>query len=406
MFDNLIEAFSLHGARPEFYTVWPGGEEKNFTRWLSRAYLEDINARYTHLAQEPFEALCEAARELAARPALCAFAAYCRGLLFESGYNEDYLAFLGFPRPQTGTALLDDFFGLLVHLSGIDVVEARYAQRGIPLSYMQASYNSVRIWVESFHTFYGRWGHDRERSRMVYIEHLRIIRIGRLEFETNRFYGKIAVFRSRKDGAVCALSEGGIPVRRDGYISGTNDIWDPQCFYTVFDETETAYTGNAVLPAGQISPEVTALSKDEWAPVVRRGQNSVNMHIPRDGRLDSDAARESVREAVDFYARYFPERQMRIFECHSWLFDPQMRALLGDGSNIVRFQELFFLFPEATSDLGARTSVFTEAPFDLMTWTPTSSLQRVIIAHYKNDGHMFAAGGFILPDGVMPPRRK
>ena len=82
MFDTLIETFGLRGARPEFYTVWPGGEETDFTRWLSRAYLEDINARYTHLAQEPFEALCEAARELAARPELCAFAAgaHCAGI--------------------------------------------------------------------------------------------------------------------------------------------------------------------------------------------------------------------------------------------------------------------------------------------------------------------------------------
>ena len=130
-----------------------------------------------------------------------------------------------------------------MHLSGIPVVEQRYAQRGIPLAYMQASYNSVRIWVNSFKAFYGRWGHDRERPRMVYIEHLRIIRIGRLEFETNWFSGKVVILRSRKDGAVIALSEGGLPVRQDGYLSGTNDIWDARCWYTVFDETQTYYKG-------------------------------------------------------------------------------------------------------------------------------------------------------------------
>ena len=406
MFEELIEKYGLTGARPEFYSAWTGQFDADFSGWLSRTYLEDVNARYTRLGDEAFGALCTAAGALAENPELCALAAYSRGLLFESGLNEDYLALLGFPRPHTGIQLLDDFFGLLVHLSGIPVVEQRYARRGIPLEYMQASYNSVRIWVNSFKAFYGRWGHDRERPRMVYIEHLRIIRIGRLEFETNWFSGKIVILRSRKDGTVLALSEGGIPVRQDGRISGTNDIWDGQCWYTVFDETQAYYKGHVILPEGSVSPYVSVCLKSEWEPVARRGQNSVNIHIPRDGRLDIPEAMESIRRACTFYPEYFPEREFRTFECHTWLFDPQMAELMGDGSNIVRFQRLFYLFPEATDDGGVRTGAFTEAPFELLTWQPETTLQRRVIEHYRAGGHMFAAGGFILPEGEMPPRQR
>ena len=406
MFEAVIEAYHLSGARPEFYSVWNARQDDNFSTWLSRDYLEQVNARYTHLCDEAFDALCTAAQLLQNEPALCRLAAYSRELLFESGLNEDYLALLGFPRPQTGQQLLDDFFGLLVHLSGIPVVEQRYAQRGIPLAYMQASYNSVRIWVNSFKAFYGRWGHDRERPRMVYIEHLRIIRIGRLEFETNWFSGKVVILRSRKDGAVIALSEGGLPVRQDGYLSGTNDIWDARCWYTVFDETQTYYKGHVILPEGKISPYVSVCLKSEWEPVARRGENSVNIHIPRDGRLDIAQAQESIRQACVFYPQYFPERAFRTFECHTWLFDPQMQDLLGDQSNIVRFQRLFYLFPEATDDRGVRTGAFTEVPFDILDWKPTTTLQRQVQMLYQKGGHMFAAGGFILPDGEMPPRQR
>lgn len=397
MFEDIITRYGFTGARPEFYTVWKEQAETDFSCWLTREYLQDINTRYTRLAAEPLEALCTAAQQLAEIPEMCRFAGYCRGLLFESGFNEDYLVKLGFPRPKTGQQLLDDFFGLLVHLSGICVVEARYAARGIPLTFMQASYNSVRIWVNSFHTFHGRWGHDREKPRMVYIEHLRIIRIGRLEFETNWFYGKILVLHSHEDGSVVALSEGGIPINSDGYISGTNDRWASDAWYTTFDETEEAYIGHRIAD-GRVCREVSAFNKDQWVAVARRGQYSLNIHIPKDGRLCNEEVVQSIRKAQNFYRTYFPDRVFRIFECHSWLFDPQFPQMLGDTSGIVRFQKLFYRFPEESSDLGAMVSVFTEAPFSLDTWQPTTTLQRNIIDHYRNGGRMFGAGGFVLPE--------
>ena len=396
MFEKLIEQYQLTGARHEFYTAWTDTSDGDFSCWLSRSYLEDINERYLALEAEPFEALCTAARQLEAIPMLCRFARYCRGVLFESGFNEDFLVKLGFPRPKTGQQLLDDFFGLLVHLSGISVVERRYASRGIPLTYMRASYNSVRIWVNSFHEFHGRWGHDREKPRMVYIAHLRIIRIGRLEFETNWFYGKILVLRDRQTGAVTAVSEGGIPVNADGHISGTNDQWAADQWYTFFDETEAAYIGHAVVN-GRINTEVSHWEKARWQAIARRGQNSLNIHIPRDGRLQTEEILQSIQQAREFYRSYFPEREFRIFECHSWLFDPMFPQMLGEASGIVRFQKLFYRFPEESSDLGVMVSVFTEAPFTLECWQPTTSLQRKIIDYYRNGGRMYGAGGFILP---------
>ena len=393
-----LERYHFSGMEPEFFTCLKREITEDFSPYLTREYLTDVNERYPHLAQEPFEALMKAAESLRKDAALCKIASYCRAVLFESGYNEDYLCHIGFPKPDTGDQLLDDFFGLLVHLSGISVVEQRYAARGIPLSYMEASYNSVRIWVNSFHDFYGKWGHNREKPRMVYIEHLRIIRIGRLEFETNWFFGKVIVLQNRKTGDAALLSEGGLPVRQDGYLSGTNHVYDPECFYTFFDETEEAYCGHLITEQGTICRKAEELDKKDWRVVARRGQYSLNMHIPKDGKLDVQWAAESVREAERFYRKYFPDRPFRVFECHSWLFDPHFPKMLGDRSNIVNFQKLFTVFPEEKDDLGALMSVFSEAPFDLMSWVPTTSFQRKIQEMYRESSdRLFAAAGVIIP---------
>ena len=110
-----------------------------------------INRRYLSLEDEPFSALLSAARSLRDSAELCLLAAYCRALIFDGSHNEDYLSSLGFPRPATDDSLLNDFFGLLVHLSGINVVEERYMRRNIPLEYMKNTYRSVYIWVHSFY---------------------------------------------------------------------------------------------------------------------------------------------------------------------------------------------------------------------------------------------------------------
>ena len=403
MLTEVVEKYHFSGAQPAFFDCpsdWPDGD---LSPWLDPAYLHDVNSRYFELADEPFSILLGAAQELLKRPDLNRFGRYCRWLLFESGYDAEYLAHLGFPKPVTGVQALDDFFGLLVHLSGVETVEKRYAARGIPLRHLRDSYSSVRIWVDAFRRYYGRWGHNRDGARMVNIEHLRNIRIGRLEFEICWFYGKIIVLRSRTTGVALALSEGGVRVNTQGRVSGANDIWDPHAWVSFFNETEDSWIGHAVSGC-RILPEMARYPKAEWEEVVHRGQCSLNIHIPRDGRMTKAEIERTMEEADAFFRRYFPDHPFRIFECHTWLFDPQLEDMLGEDSGIAQFARLFYRFPEQATDRGAMVFGFTEAPFDMKAWQPTTRLQQKIKDHYAQGGRMCAAGGFILPGGSVPPK--
>lgn len=399
----MIEKYRFSGAQPAFYAFPAECPDGDLSPWLARDYLEDVNVRYLDLEAQPFEALCEAAEELLKRPDLSRFGRYCRWLLFESGYAAEYLAHLGFPKPVTGAQTLDDFFGLLVHLSGVEAVEKRYAARGIPLRYMRSSYSSVRIWVDAFRRYYGRWGHNRDGARMVNIEHLRNIRVGRLEFEICWFYGRIIVLRHRRDGTALALSEGGVHVDGRGRVTGSNDIWDPHAWTTFFNETEDAYLGHSVSDC-RILPELSRYSKEDWEEAVHRGQCSLNLHIPRDGRMSKAEIESTMQEANAFFRQYFPDHPFRIFECHTWLFDRQLPDMLGEDSGIVQFANLFYLFPEQATDRGAMVFGFTEAPFEMKDWQPVTRLQKKIKDHYEKGGRMCAAGGFILPGGSVPPK--
>ena len=395
-FEETIERYAIDGAREEFYASYTGPYDADFTPYLTEAYLMELN-RYLRLDRETIAKLVSVAARLSENAALCALAAYARALLFCAGFSEEQLQWLRFPHPHTGDRELDDCFALLVHLSGFPVVQERYAARGISDAVLSDTYRSVRIWIEAFYRFYGRFGHDRE-PRMVFIEHLRILRLGRLEFERNAFTGAVVGLMHRRTGELAAVCEGGVFLRRDGLINGTNDVVDLCAVKTTYTENAAGITAHRVVPDGHAALEPAFFPFDEWAVFLRRGYASLNMHIPRDGRLCAADALAAMEEARAFFPAHFPETAFTAFECHTWLFESRLCGLLPEDSGIVAFQKLFCRFPECSGDLGLRYSAFTEAPFDMRSWQPETRLQRAVIDYYKAGGVLCQCGGF-LPFG-------
>lgn len=74
---------------------------------------------------------------------------------------------------------------------------------------------------------------------------------------------------------------------------------------------------------------------------VRAGEPVLEIHVPRGGKLLTEACTESMEQARDFFARYFPEHTYKVFVCQSWLLDDGLKEYLPEDSNILRFGALF-----------------------------------------------------------------
>ena len=81
MFEKIKNQYLFINAKDEFYDAWSGDFVKDFTPCLDRKYLEKVNNKYLGLEEEPFNALCEAAKLMAEEYDLCQFAACCRAVL-------------------------------------------------------------------------------------------------------------------------------------------------------------------------------------------------------------------------------------------------------------------------------------------------------------------------------------
>ncbi len=72
-----------------------------------------------------------------------------------------------------------------------------------------------------------------------------------------------------------------------------------------------------------------------------KGDPIVEVHIPSGADLSPEACRASLRQAVEFFATYYPEYSFRHFTCHSWLLDSALDNLLAPTSNIRKFRDMF-----------------------------------------------------------------
>lgn len=136
---------------------------------------------------------------------------------------------------------------------------------------------------------------------------------------------------------------------------------------------------------GQLEYELTTLDS---APVV-------SLHIPTDVDLRPEVLRPSIKEGLAELYRLFPEYGGKVVYCHSWLLSPQLKALLPESSNILRFQELFNIEPEGTPGNDVLLWVFKNPKLPKEEYPEKTSLQRKLKQFFLNGGQFLEGKGYL-----------
>lgn len=93
----------------------------------------------------------------------------------------------------------------------------------------------------------------------------------------------------------------------------------------------------------QVSMSLFRIGELEYEMTAVDGEKVISMHIPSDAVFTEELVDSSLTMARDFFAEHFPEYTGCNYVCNSWLLSPKLRLLLGEASNIIRFQERFDL---------------------------------------------------------------
>lgn len=146
----------------------------------------------------------------------------------------------------------------------------------------------------------------------------------------------------------------------------------------------TAYSGNLYW-LGRLQFNLVQRA-DGWA---------VSTHIPESGPLTPEAVDVSFRQAVAFFAEYFPDYPTRVFHCGSWLLDPQLAEVLKPESNTVKFQKRWNLEGEPSiADEDAIFFVFRRrGEVDRSSLPKDTTLQRAIVDKLDSGGNWYSWNG-------------
>ena len=158
------------------------------------------------------------------------------------------------------------------------------------------------------------------------------------------------------------------------FIDETYEMTGKLCFDRFWWTTRQA--GCHLFRIGELEYEMKPLEKD----IV------IGIHIPSDADFSPLAVDQSLQDAQEFFAKYYPALEDAEYHCHSWLLDGQLKGMLHKNSNIIRFQNRFEIIDEGEIGTDFVEWVYHTKSTDYATLPENTSLQ------IKMKQHLLAGG--------------
>lgn len=280
-------------------------------------------------------------------------------------------------------------------LQRLPLTEKRYAELGLSDELFVETLRDIGTWVQNAYNLVGYYA---IRNFSWIWRHLeaRMFRLGRIQYLAVPFTGDVKGFYREKDQSFVLLCGEGMELRANGDMQGVcKKEKTDDGFVTTYEETDEYFIGHPITPVGKGLGHAVKLPRSEWEKVLDKDDVLLEIHIPRDTAFDMESVKESYHQAKQFFAEHFPEVKAKGMICHTWLFTPQLREMLPSSSNIVKFQEQFYLYPTAGSISFLWNFVFNEM-MDVKDAKPDTSLRRKVLEYVQEEKEIFDMRGIFL----------
>ncbi|MBQ9122087.1 MAG: hypothetical protein IJY10_01185 [Lachnospiraceae bacterium] len=307
----------------------------------------------------------------------------------------------------------NEAYAFLVLLACVPVAEKEMRLRGIPKEY----YEDIphRMLRDQMRRYIGTGKIDVEDMpwKMNFYT-LTIFLLDRFLFIPYQFGDPFTMYRSKLTGKVIGLSDPDLVVDSEGQlvISKTEDqlqnlskphtgyeyarrnAQGTETFVTTLMETETEVTGYYLNPCGFVENRKVTLLKEEYEVVLKKEDWLIALHIPGGEGYTPERMRNSMKLALEFYHKYYPELDVKGFWSESWLYDKRLSFLIGRGKNITNVQEMLFCYSGGWDGEMLYVHLFREMEAKLEECICTTSLQ-------KNAKKMLLKGGRFCSTGMI-----
>ncbi len=383
----------------EFYPDVMAEFDKNGTIYTNPEYYQNLHEKYG-IFKKYLPLYKETADEVSKSEDLSRFlAVLCRGLQDRQFHGADMASFSAPKNPTGKPNLAYDMFTALAVASEADMCHELLEELNIPADQADYVMNMPEIGIDNYKNHNGgRPGYHLLAWYQLAID-CKLFRLGRLQFELPaKLNAKVVVYRNDNQEEIALGAD--IALHRSGFSAKARHFEDPEGAWVArIRETATHYVGHPVKENGAVDKLPVALDKRIWKPVLCKDDQVIALHIPPGGGLTPEAVDDSLSQIKEFVARYFPDYDYKAFRCGSWLIDPQLIDMLGEESNISKFNKRFRKVTCGSPGRGVFGFVFLKPgdwEIDIESLPENTTLERKIKEHYLAGKAIYEMQGYFF----------
>ncbi len=341
-------------------------------------------------------ALTETASRVAGSSDLSLLAWHCERILYDE-LEYDVTRSRAWPEVIQPLGEQTSLFYLLIALGAVRRMRSYHQNLGIPDQITRATCTHFPAAAERLRM---RSGLDGVGPEALYWlrNHTtgRLYCLGRLEYMLKPFRGGLTAYRHRDTGSVVALAAEGTCFDREGLVSNQSQPGSEGSWVSTIESTGTEIFGPPISPTGYARREPVRLPLQDWQQALSPGALIYEVHIPEGGGMTIDACQDSMRQATEFFPRFFPEGQAVGFACGSWILNPELEHVYHAESNMVRWQRELYLYPIQSGDRSGLHFIFGTGDVDPATAARDTSLRRALLDRLASGGRLIGGGMFML----------
>ena len=404
LLENLVKKYNLSVETAAFMEQYGFAEaEKNFCWPLKELAPEILQKRWQALQlPDTPEATLKALEEAGK----CEYFQHLFHYLYYYWYELENALIYNHHLPDMHQCLPDDqqtgLLELAMAIAGCKSIEQKFAELGLPASCAQdsimrlsedAALYSSRVGYLAYPTGGHHW--------MRFFVNGELFRVGRFEYTPDREAMKFAprVYKHKSSGKVIALCRADWRLDRNGWQLWSDYQDETPYMVTTLEENDSFVRGTPINPAGFAEVDkVVTLEKNEYALLWNDNDLVPNMHIPPGGNMRIELCESSLKEAVEFFKRYF-NTEPKAFTCFSWVFNPDFCEVLPE-SNLTKLMRTLYLTPMSGSSLSGLSFVFGKQDEDWSNYPAENSLQKAFHTLRKQGKRLKTGGMFIEINGI------
>jgi hypothetical protein len=342
--------------------------------------------------------IVEVAERIAESPALLQLFWHCHRLWFE---DNEYRRFSEWPVLEISLGDKSGVFYLLIILDAARNAVEFHRQKGLPEKVTRDTCSDIRIARDRYRSITGgRLGAELRLMAWFRIHAWGdLFRLGRLQYIANSFNGKIKVYKHKQSRTTLALNKEGIQFTGEGYLDGVLGKFDEKDGWTSrWIEDEKQITASPASPLGMAVRQEVTVKKQDWELRLQPGDQVLAMHIPEGKDMTVEDCGESMRQATEFFPRYFPERPFEALVCSSWIFNTQLEEILGPKSNLVGYMRELYLYPIRSNGKAGFYFVWYTEDVDPKTAPRDTRLRRAYLDYLERGVPVRNGSMFFLPE--------